>query len=86
MKLAVKKWKAAPAVSTEQVEKVIREDEVLQAFTKEKLITYAAFLFLPPYGLYRIWKKNSSFRKAERYVWTMMFAAYMACLIQAIVL
>lgn len=86
MKLAVKKLRAVPAVPEEQVEKAIGEDEVLQAFTKEKIITYAAFLFLPPYGLYRFWKKDSPFRKAERYVWTMMFVAYMACLIQAIVL
>lgn len=86
MKLAVKKLRAVPAVPVEQVEKSIKEDEVLQAFTKEKIITYASFLFLPPYGLYRIWKKDSHFRRAERYVWTMMFVGYMACLIQAVVL
>ena len=83
MKLAVKKFQAAPA---EQIEQRIKEDEVLQAFTKEKILTYAAFLFLPPYGLYRIWKKDSAFRTAERYVWTMMSVIYMSCLIQAIIL
>lgn len=83
MKVAAKKFRTVPS---EQMEQKIREDEVLQAFTKEKIITYAAFLFLPPYGLYRIWKRGSAFRTAERYVWTMMSVAYMSCLIQAIIL
>ena len=86
MKLAIpKKLKAAPARSKEEVEQMMKEEELVQAFTKEKIISYAAFIFLPPYSIYRIVKKNSPFRRSEKYMWTMMFIAYMAYLIQAIV-
>ena len=86
MKLAIpKKLKAAPARSKEEVEQMMKEEELVQAFTKEKIISYAAFIFPPPYGIYRIVKKDSPFRRSEKYMWTMMFIAYMAYLIQAIV-
>lgn len=84
MKLS-KKLSSLPAPSREEMEKIMQEDEIVRAFTKEKWITYAAFLFVPPYGIYRILKKDSPFRRSEKYMWTMMFIAYMAYLIQAIV-
>ena len=47
MKLAIpKKLKAAPARSKEEVEQMMKEEELVQAFTKEKIISYAAFIFL----------------------------------------
>ena len=82
MKLS-KKLSSLPAPSREEMEKIMQEDEIVRAFTKEKWITYAAFLFVPPYGIYRILKKDSPFRRSEKYVWTFMFVAYMWYLIQA---
>ena len=41
MKLAIpKKLKAAPARSKEEVEQMMKEEELVQAFTKEKIISY----------------------------------------------
>lgn len=84
MKLS-KKLSSLPAPSREEMEKIMQEDEIVRAFTKEKWITYAAFLFVPPYGIYRILKKDSPFRRSEKYVWAFMFVAYMWYLIQAII-
>ena len=84
MKLS-KKLSSLPAPSREEMEKIMQEDEIVRAFTKEKWITYAAFLFVPPYGIYRILKQDSPFRRSEKYVWTFMFVAYMWYLIQAII-
>ena len=87
MELSIpKKLRTAPAPSRAEREKIMKEEELIQAFTKERMISYAAFIFLPPYGLYRIVKKDSPFRRSEKYVWSIMFVAYMACLIQTIVL
>lgn len=52
------------------------------AFTRWKLITYAWVIFLPPYGLYRVWSKKSEFRRSEQVVWTMIVLAYLGYLIQ----
>ncbi len=46
--------------------------------TRWRLWTYVAVIFLPPYGLYRIWSKESNFYESEKYVWTFMVLAYMA--------
>ena len=50
---------------------------ILEVFTKWRLITYVAVVFLPPYGLYRVWSKESTFRKSEKVTWTFMIVVYM---------
>ena len=53
-----------------------RQRSVLEAFTKWRLATYAWVIFLPPYGLYRIWSKESTFVRSEKIVWTFMIIVY----------
>ncbi|MCI8518022.1 MAG: hypothetical protein HFG75_14330 [Hungatella sp.] len=50
---------------------------VMEGFTKWRMITYAWLIFLPPYGLYRVWSKESTFTRPERVVWTFMMIVYM---------
>lgn len=59
---------------------------ITTAFTRWKLITYAWVIFLPPYALYRIWSKKSEFRRSEQAVWTMIIIAYLAYLVQFLLL
>jgi hypothetical protein len=40
------------------------------AFSKDRVVSYFLLLFLPPYGLYRIWHKKSTFNTIEKYLWT----------------
>lgn len=54
-----------------------RQRSVLEAFTKWRLATYAWIVFLPPYGLYRVWSKESTFVRSEKVVWTFMIIVYM---------
>ena len=55
-------------------------------FTKERVLSYAALILLPPLGLYRLWSQNSTFRRSEKWVWTMIVAVYLIHLISFIVL
>lgn len=54
-----------------------RQRSVLDAFTKWRMATYAWIVFLPPYGLYRVWSKESTFVRSEKVVWTFMIIVYM---------
>lgn len=49
--------------------------------SKERVVSYLWFVLFLPYGLYRIWRSGSSFCRAEKYVWTVMAAAYLIRLI-----
>lgn len=60
-----------------ELEAMPRQRSVLDAFTKWRLATYAWVIFLPPYGLYRIWSKESTFVYSEKVVWTFMIIVYM---------
>ncbi|MCD8221228.1 MAG: hypothetical protein LUD07_03345 [Clostridiales bacterium] len=46
-------------------------------FSKWRFITYFWIVFLPPYGLYRVWSKETTFYKSEKYCWTFMIIVYM---------
>ncbi len=48
----------------------------MEAFTKWRMITYAWIIFLPPYGLYRIWSEESTFVRSEKVMWTFMIIVY----------
>lgn len=50
-------------------------------FSKNRIITYLCLVILPPYGLYRIWHKNSTFNKIEKYLWTFIFVMFIVKLI-----
>lgn len=55
-------------------------------FTKERVLSYAALILLPPLGLYRLWSLDATFRRSEKWVWTMIVAVYLIYLFSFIVL
>ena len=59
-------------------------NSILIVFTKWRLITYLALVFLPPYGLYRVWSKDSTFREHEKLIWTFMIGAYMCYFVKTV--
>lgn len=63
----------------------VPELEVSDVMSKWRVITYASVIFLPPYGLYRIWSPESTFRRAEKWVWTMIVIMYLFNLVKLIV-
>lgn len=86
-------WKPKERKFSERNQKLIdelnagamdRANSMFRTFSKWCLITYAWIVFLPPYGLYRVWSKESEFRKSEKYCWTMICVVYMLSLIRAI--
>jgi len=85
-------WKPKKRQFSERNQKLIDQlnegakdnaDHIFRNFSKWCIITYAWIIFLPPYGLYRVWSKDSTFRKSEKYCWTFMVVAYMLSLIKA---
>lgn len=61
-------------------------ETAVPVFTKERIITYLSVLFLPPYGLYRIWNEKSDFRRSEKYAWTVMITISMLYFLKFIIL
>jgi hypothetical protein len=55
-----------------------------KVFTRYKIITYICVIFLPPYALYRLWSKNTTFNRQEQIVQTMVLALYVYILIKTI--
>ena len=60
----------------EELQAMPRQRNVLEGFTKWRMITYAWIIFLPPYGLYRIWSEESTFVRSEKVMWTFMIIVY----------
>ena len=60
-----------------QLETMLRQTNIMEKFSKWRLVTYAWIVFLPPYGLYRVWSKESTFTFPEKAVWTFMTTIYM---------
>ena len=54
-----------------------RQPNVLDKLSKWRVATYAWIIFLPPYGLYRVWSEESTFTSSEKVVWTFMIIAIM---------
>jgi hypothetical protein len=54
-----------------------RQPNVLDKLSKWRVATYAWIIFLPPYGLYRVWSEESTFTSPEKVVWTFMIIAIM---------
>lgn len=53
----------------------------VKVFTKYKILTYFMNIICPPYALYRIWCKKSTFNLNERIVQTAVCVIYTAVLI-----
>ena len=49
---------------------------MLERFTRWRVISYVSVICLPPYGLYRIWSKESTFELPEKVVWTFITFVY----------
>lgn len=69
---------------SDQLAAMPRTGSMLERFTKWRLITYVCFILLPPYGLYRMWSKESTFVLPEKVVWTFMMIVYMFQLLKLI--
>ncbi len=61
----------------EELQAMQQQRNVMEVFTKWRMITYAWIIFLPPYGLYRIWSEESTFVRSEKVMWTFMIIVYM---------
>lgn len=57
----------------------------IKAFGKYKMITYVMNIILPPYALYRIWKKDSPFCITEQVGQTMVCILYMYALFAVVI-
>ena len=62
---------------SDQLAAMPRTASMLERFTKWRVITYVCLILLPPYGLYRVWSKESTFVLPERVVWTFMIIGYL---------
>ncbi|WP_432629375.1 hypothetical protein [Brotaphodocola sp.] len=60
----------------------MKEREMSDVFSKERIITYLWLIFFPPCGLFRVWKKESAFHRSEKWVWTMIEIAYIVYFLQ----
>ena len=90
-----KKKKASPEKQTEKEKTPGRsqptssvrgpQSGMLERFTKWRIITYVCVICLPPYGLYRIWSKESTFVLPEKEVWTFIVIVYMVQLFKLVV-
>lgn len=53
-----------------------READQIKVFTRYKVITYGTIFLLPPYGIYRLFRKDSPFTYSERLAQSMVLAVY----------
>ncbi|RKD34927.1 hypothetical protein [Lacrimispora algidixylanolytica] len=56
-----------------------------EVFTRERMITYFWLIFAPPFGLYRVLRRNSEFRRSEKWVWTMIVGITLITLVKLII-
>lgn len=59
-------------------------NSILVVFSKWRMITYLTLIFVPPYGLYRVWSKDSTFRESEKLAWTFIVAACICYFVKTI--
>lgn len=62
---------------SDQLAAAPRTAYMMERFTKWRLISYVCLILLPPYGLYRLWSRESTFVLSEKVVWTFMIIVYM---------
>lgn len=68
-----------------QSEFAVPENSVQELFTKERIFTYIWIIFFPPFGLYRVWNGKSTFRRSEKWVWTMVVIVYLIYFVKLII-
>lgn len=56
-----------------------------EVFTRQRIITYLWLIFVPPWGLYRVIRKDSEFRRSEKWVWTMIVGITLITLVKLII-
>lgn len=56
----------------------------IHPFTKYKLLTYVFVFIFPPYGMYRVWKKDSCFVITEKVAQTLVEIAFIGTLLSFI--
>ena len=61
---------------SDQLAAMPRTTRMLERFTRWRVISYVSVICLPPYGLYRIWSKESTFELPEKVVWTFITFVY----------
>ena len=71
--------------SETHLETKIQEIQMEDVFSRSRIISYLWLIFFPPYGLYRVWNKASSFRRSEKWVWTMMVVIYLITFLKLII-
>ncbi|WP_394523407.1 hypothetical protein [Lacrimispora sp. JR3] len=71
--------------SEKRIETRIQETGMEDVFSRERMLSYLWIIFFPPYGLYRVWNKASSFRRSEKWVWTMMIMVSMITFLKLII-
>lgn len=64
---------------------ILPENQIQEVFSKARIITYIWIIFFTPYGLFRVWGKGSTFRRSEKWVWTMIAIIYLFCLAKLII-
>lgn len=52
---------------------------------KGRISTYLWVFLFPPYGMYRIWGGETTFRRSEKWVWTMIMLGYLFYLIKPMI-
>ncbi len=57
----------------------------IKAFTRYKLATYMFNIVFPPYGLYRLWSKQSEFCLSEKVAQSFVVSVYVTTLIQSLI-
>ena len=71
---------------SDQLAAMPRTGSMLERFTKWRMISYVSLILLPPYGLYRMWSKESTFVLPEKVVWTFIVIVYVLQLLKLILL
>jgi hypothetical protein len=56
-----------------------------EVFTRQRIITYFWLIFVPPWGLYRVIRRDSEFRRSEKWVWTMIVGITLITLVKLII-
>ncbi len=59
------------------------EEEKVEPFSRYKIITYIFIFLFTPYGLYRLLKKDSPFKKGEKIVYSFVSVVYLMALYSA---
>ena len=60
-------------------------EEISRVFNGKQILTYLSCGMLPPYGIYRLWKKGEDLRRSEKALWTLIAVMSMYYLVRLII-